>query len=267
MTRDSSRDSTPYHVVHQTLLERYAPPSILVGPDDKLIHVSEHAGRYLIHPGGEVTMSVLKLVREELRIELQSQLRLARQRKRLVDSAPILVRFDGHSAPVVMHIRPAQELEQDGFVLIIFEEHQPDPNDRDGRSVPGIAASESTQDSQRIAELESELNAARQRLQSLIEEHETSQEEMKASNEEMQSTNEELRSTMEELETSKEELQSINEELQTVNQENRHKIEELSQLTSDLQNLFAATEIATLFLDRDLRIMRFTPRLSELFNI
>jgi two-component system CheB/CheR fusion protein len=107
----------------------------------------------------------------------------------------------------------------------------------------------------------------RQRLQAMIEEYETTQEEMKAANEEMQSTNEELRSTMEELETSKEELQSMNEELQTVNQENRHKVDELSQLTSDLQNLLAATEIATLFLDRAMRILRFTPRVAELFNI
>jgi len=89
---------------------------------------------------------------------------------------------------------------------------------------------------------------------------------MKASNEEMQSTNEELRSTMEELETSKE-LQSINEELQTVNQQNRHKVEELGQLSSDLQNLLIATDIATLFLDRDLRILRFTPKVGDLFNI
>src|SRR6202012_14182 len=112
-----------------------------------------------------------------------------------------------------------------------------------------------------------ELDAARQRLQAIIGAYESSKEEMKASNEEMQSTNEELRSTMEELETSKEELQSTNEELQTVNQQNRLKVEELSQLSSDLQNLLIATDIATLFLDRDLRIMRFTPRFAELFNV
>lgn len=79
--------------------------------------------------------------------------------------------------------------------------------------------------------------------------------------------NEELRSTLEELETSKEELQSINEELVTVNQENRHKVDELSQLSSDLQNLMSATQIATLFLDRELRILRFTPPVADLFNI
>ena len=104
-------------------------------------------------------------------------------------------------------------------------------------------------------------------LQTIVEEFETSQEEMKASNEELQSANEELRSTMEELETSKEELQSMNEELQTVNQENRHKVEELAQLSGDLQNLLAATDIATLFLDRELRILRFTPKVGELFNV
>jgi two-component system CheB/CheR fusion protein len=90
---------------------------------------------------------------------------------------------------------------------------------------------------------------------------------MRATNEELQSANEELHSTLEELETSKEELQSMNEELVTLNQENRHKVEELAQVTSDLQNLLASMEIATVFLDRELRIMRFTPRLGELFNV
>ena len=90
---------------------------------------------------------------------------------------------------------------------------------------------------------------------------------MRAANEELLSMNEELRSTAEELETSKEELQSINEELLTVNQDNKSKIDELSQLTSDLQNLLAATDIATLLLDRELNIKRFTPRICDVFNV
>jgi len=90
---------------------------------------------------------------------------------------------------------------------------------------------------------------------------------MQASNEELQSTNEELRSTLEELETSKEELQSMNEELSTLNQENRHRVEELSEMTSNLEYLLAATQIATLFLDREIRITWFTPQVGELFNI
>jgi two-component system, chemotaxis family, CheB/CheR fusion protein len=119
----------------------------------------------------------------------------------------------------------------------------------------------------RERELAAELELTRQRLQAILEEQETQQEELRASNEELQSANEELRSTLEELETSKEELQSMNEELQTVNQENRHKVEEFAQLSSDLQNLLASTDIATLFLDREMRILRFTPRAAELFNV
>ncbi len=212
-----------YGRLHQRMAEQYAPPSILVSPDNKVVHFSEHAGRYLVHPGGEPTMNAFRLVREELRIELQASLQSARERKAAFDSNPIPVRFNGHPLPVVIHVRPALESEREGFALIIFEEREPKA---DTGTAPSDGAS-----AERILELESEINTARQRLQAVIEEHETSQEEMKASSEEMQSTNEELRSTMEELETSKEELQSINEELQTVNQQNRHRVEELAQLT------------------------------------
>jgi len=250
-----------YGNLHQRMVEKYAPPSILIGGDNKILHLSEHAGRYLVHPGGEPTQSAVKMVREELRVELQAALHQARERKETLDSKPIPVRFNGHAIPVVLHVRPSLERDEEGFVLVIFEERDP--------SVTGEVAPAGPREteSQRVRHLEAELVTARQRLQVIIEEYETSKEEMKASNEEMQSTNEELRSTMEELETSKEELQSINEELQTVNQQNRHKVEELAQLSSDLQNLLIATEIATLFLDRDLRILRFTPKLGDLFNI
>jgi PAS domain S-box-containing protein len=160
----------------------------------------------------------------------------------------------------VLRVRIADDSEKRGFALVIFDEveepksHAPETGDG---ATPLI----------RAKEVEAELELYRQRLQAVIEEYETSQEEMQASNEELQSTNEELRSTMEELETSKEELQSMNEELTTVNQENRHRVEELGQLSSDLQNLLAATDIATLFLDRKLCIVRFTPRIGELFNV
>lgn len=253
-----------YGALHQLVVERYAPPSILVSQDNKLVHLSENAGRFLLHPGGELTASIFKLVREELRIELRTALQTARDKKQPIDSRPIEVRFGDEPRPVVMHVRPALDPDKDGFVLILFEEREPQNPDA---SIQPTRPSGSALDAQRIQELEAELDLSRQRLRTIVEDYETSQEEMKASNEEMQSTNEELRSTMEELETSKEELQSINEELQTVNQENRHKVEELAQLTSDLQNLLTATDIATLFLDRDLRILRFTPQLGNLFNI
>ena len=144
------------------------------------------------------------------------------------------------------------------LALVLFDE--------EGETAP-TEEIDRPRDEAAVRELEAELDMTRGRLQALVEEFESSQEEMRSSNEELQSANEELRSTMEELETSREELQSINEELQTVNQENRHKVEELSQLSSDLQNLLKVTDIATLFLDRALRINRSTPRVAELFNI
>ncbi|HYZ84895.1 MAG TPA: chemotaxis protein CheB, partial [Bryobacteraceae bacterium] len=261
----TSNEPPAYGAMHQKMLELYAPPSILVGPDDKVVHLSENAGRYLVPPGGEVTTVAYKLVREELRLELRTALQAARQNRTATDSKPIFVQFNGHSRPVVMHVRPSQHTHEEGFTLVIFEEREWDS----AGTEPANAGLGPVTDTEidRIRELERELAVQRQRTQALVEEYETSREEMQASAEEMQSTNEELRSTMEELETSKEELQSINEELQTVNQENRHKVEELAQLSSDLQNLLTATEIATLFLDRELRILRFTPKLAELFNI
>ena len=251
--------------VLQRMVERYAPPCLLIGEDGKLAQVAGNAGRYLLHPRGEPTHNVFKLVREELRVELQATVQAVRETHGPLDSRPIPVRFNGAPHPVVMRVRPGAGPGEEGFVLVLFEEREPEK--ATATTTEDSASADGGSTDERVRELEAELRTSRQRLQAIIEEYETSQEEMRASNEEMQSVNEELRSTMEELETSKEELQSINEELQTVNQENRHKVEELAQLSGDLQNLLAATDIATLFLDRDLRIMRFTPKISELFNV
>ncbi len=152
----------------------------------------------------------------------------------------------------------AGEHDDEGFALVIFDEREPLTQEEE---------SPDKVDARQLHFLQEELNTTRQRLKAIVEEYESTQEEMRSSNEEMQSTNEELRSAIEEMETSKEELQSINEELHTVNQQNRHKMAELDQLSSDLQNVLIATDIATLFLDRNLRILRFTPRLGDLFNI
>jgi two-component system, chemotaxis family, CheB/CheR fusion protein len=248
---------TRFASMHHGMLEQYAPSSALVSPDGQVAHLLGQAGRYFEHPVGRLTTSIARLVRKELSVELVAALHAARREQRTISTHPIPVQFNGERHPVTMHVHPATATEDEGYSLVIFEE-LPEAQD---------AAAESEGGSERMAELSNDLDITRQRLQSVIEEFETSQEEMKASNEELQSTNEELRSTMEELETSKEELQSMNEELQTVNQENRHKVEELASLTGDLQNLLASTDIATLFLDRELRILRFTPKIEELFNV
>ena len=250
-----------YGDFHARLAERHAPPSVLVTSAFEVVHRSETAGRFLHLPGGEPDDDLVKQVRSELRSELRSALHRAANKDKNKDKGaqsvttrPVRVTLDGSPAEVALQVRPVDEAERAGFLLVSFLELPAGPSKQ---------AMEAPADEAMAAELELE----RQRLRAALQEHEGRDEEMRAANEEMQSVNEELRATAEELETSKEELQSMNEELVTFNQENKHKVDELSQLNSDLQNLLSATDIATLFLDRDLRIRRFTPRVSELFNI
>ena len=249
--------------LHQKAVERYGPPSLLINPDYQLLHISETAGRYLTMPGGEPSRDAFKLIRKELALELRSILHTAKEKKKAIRSKPVVLAVEGKQQQVFLSVRIIEEDGQENDILVMFEEY-------DVPEQPVEKAHETSKDSTLAKlnkELENELRDKDQQLQAIIEEYETSREEMKASNEELQSANEELRSTMEELETSKEELQSVNEELSTLNQENRHKVAELSQVYDDLQNLLTATDIATLFVNKDMRIQRYTSRLSELFNI
>jgi len=253
---EPQRRPASYQALHQELMLRHAPPSLLLNPEHQVVHLSEEAGRYLRIPGGELSHSVFQLLHQALRVELRALLHTAGREHSAVHSQPLTVELHGEARYLVLHVYPTLTPANEGYCLVVFDERGPVAHPADDPAGSGAAQ-----------ELEAELSLTRERLQHLIEEYEASREEMRAAQEEFQSTNEELRSTMEELETSKEELQSMNEELSTLNQENRHKVEELGQLSSDLQNLLVATDIATLFLDRELCIQRFTPRVAALFNI
>lgn len=241
--------------MHRRLLEQYAPPSVLVNSHYNIVHLSETAGRYLEMTGGEPTMNVLKVVRHELQGPLHTTLYQALHDGRATVERGIQVRFNGDVGLVDLIVRPTGG--DDGFALVLFSEI----------ALTEDRLEDTPQEDPALRHLSAELQRTKERLQATVEEFDSSREEMKAQNEELQSVNEEYKTTTEELETSKEELQSVNEELQTVNQELKNKVDELDQAHSDLQNLMAATEIATLFLDRDLRIKRYTPRTTELFNI
>jgi two-component system CheB/CheR fusion protein len=243
-------------LLHLRLIERHAPPSILVDREQNVVHVSQTAGRYLQVPAGEATSNLVKLVKDELRLELRAALHAARDAGEPSRTRAVRVAIDGTPREVVVRLHPAEDPDHAGHVLVVFHES-------DVTTAPELGDSETVA----VRALEGELDATKRHMQAVIDQYDGTQEEMRAANEELQSANEELRSTMEELETSKEELQSLNEELTTLNQENRHKVEELSQLTGDLQNLLTSTDIATIFLDRNLRILRYTPRVGELFNV
>ena len=253
-----------YGRLHQQTVERFAPPSLLVGPDDTVTHLSERVGRYLTLAGGEATYHLYKLVRQEFRLELRQALRAAQQGE-AIKTNPVLLTLEGQPRSVILSVFPAEESVGEGFSVVVFDEREPlAPSDI---TVPTISLEAEAEGDLIVQKLQAELEHTQQQLQHLIGEHESSREAMRASNEEMQSANEELRSTMEELDIRQEELQSMNEELTTLNQENRHKVAELTQLSGDLHNLLQATDIASLFLDRQLRILRFTPQVSKLFNV
>ena len=149
-----------------------------------------------------------------------------------------------------------------GTVLIIFTDVHETDNVRlpDKKGKKGLTG-------KRLSELEKELQHTREEMQSTLEEMQTSQEELKSTNEELQSTNEELQSTNEELTTSKEEMQSLNEELQTVNAELQSKVDEFSRVNNDMKNLLNSTDIATLFLDKELNIRRYTNQATKIFKL
>ncbi len=252
---------------HAKALEVYAPPSVLIDEKYAILHVSETAGRYLIQPIGPITTDLLKLVRPELQLELRTALFHAFEKGQAILTRPIPVRFNGQTHGVILAIQPraakaGDDQKQEKQALVFFLEDEQ-------TELPAQAAQEldETRKNTLVHQLENEVRRLREQLQTSIEEYESSSEELKASNEELQSINEEYRSATEELETSKEELQSVNEELQTVNNELKSKLEEISRSHSDLENLMGATEMAMLFLDRELRIRHYTPGMQILFNI
>lgn len=256
---------------HQRTLEAYGPPSILINEDYSILHISETAGRYLLQPRGPITSDLIKLVRPELQFELRSALLRAFEDNKSFLSQPITVQFDGQARRVLVFVHPRGKVEQgrhrspDRQALVAFlEDELREPTDETAESA---ASHDQARKNALVMQLESEVQHLREQLQAIVEEYDSSNEEMKAANEELQSINEEYRSATEELETSKEELQSVNEELQTVNNELKNKLEEISRAHSDLENLMGSTEIATLFLNRELKIQRFTPGISDVLNV
>ncbi|WP_093396182.1 CheR family methyltransferase [Halopseudomonas xinjiangensis] len=257
--RDARKQS--FAEIHQRVLEQYAPPSVIVGPDAEIVHMSDRAGHFLRYVGGEPSHNLLTLVKPELRLELRTAMFQAVQSGRSVEARRVRMKRDERVFYVNMVARPFRDdASGSEFVLVLFDEVE------DIMSRESADSHEETKDSV-LAQLEEELQRTKLELQHTVEQAHVSTEELKASNEELQAINEELRSATEELETSKEELQSINEELITVNHELKMKVEETDKVNDDLQNLITSTDIATVFVDRGMRIKWFTPRATDIFNI
>ncbi|KTD16256.1 CheR family methyltransferase [Legionella jordanis] len=253
------------HLVEEILLKKYTPACVIIDDKGRILYIYGRTSPFLEFPPGEVKLNFLEMVRPELRSKVSQAVRSASMEQKEVICGALQYREEKDAHYINLKVRPLKEAEafHKKLYLIIFEEilafeHNNDKADK----------SKSPDDlDKKIIQLEQELKYTKESLQTTIEELETSNEELKSSNEELQSTNEELQSTNEEIETSKEELQSLNEELTTVNAELESRIEQLSSANDDIKNLLDNTEIATVFLNKELCIKRFTPKATEIINL
>ena len=251
--------------LHRKFIDQVIAPSVLIDAKRNILHLSENVGQFLLPGGGMPSLNLLANVPPELRTELRTALFRAAQSGTPVQTRAIAVQRGEGQAPVQMTVQMTVRFfgeagSQSGLALVMFEEAPERPRDV-------LLESADPAHQPVIHQLENEIRQLKEHLQETIEHAETSTEYLKASNEELQVINEELRSASEELETSKEELQSINEELITVNFELKVKVDETSKINNDLQNLITSTDIATVFIDRDMRIKRYTPQATSIFSL
>ncbi|WP_298089232.1 CheR family methyltransferase [uncultured Sphingomonas sp.] len=243
----------------EALAERYAPAYVVVDHQFDVLHFAGRTGRYLEPSTGAATLSLLSLIHRDLRLDLRSALSRAASENRRIELPRLTVHHDDRAHAVNLIVEPVGGPDAEAL-MVLFQ-------DIGAVALPGDGDGDRLATDEHVQRLDAELRVTRDRLQATIEELESTNEELKSSNEEYQSINEELQSANEELETSKEEQQSINEELQTLNHELGHRVGELGQTNSDLKNLLESTQIATVFLDNDLRVRSFTPVATEIFHL
>jgi two-component system, chemotaxis family, CheB/CheR fusion protein len=240
--------------LERIILQRYRPACVTVKENGDAVYFSGRLDDYLEQPTGSPDVNVVNMAREGLRIPLRAALHRAATARARVVQKQISVQRNGGFSQVDLTVEPIAEFHAANLYMVVFEDAVSSAPQQSA-APPADADSEET-----IRHLEDELRSAQEHAQAMFEELESSNEELKSANEEYQSTNEEL-------ETSKEELQSFNEELQTVNTEISRKSAELDHSNSDLQNLLNSTEIATIFLDGELRIKAFTPAAGTVFRL
>jgi two-component system CheB/CheR fusion protein len=245
------------------ILERFGPAFVLVNAGGEITQYSSRTGRFLEPPSGLPSQSVFDLARRGLRAPLRALLKRAVDTGRPCEKANVSADVAGEGLQyITLAVEPLSDPDSETVYAIVFLEGIM-PATGQKRTQRADGAIETIAD----AHFESELRDTREQLQSVTEEHETAVEELRSANEELHSVNEELQSANEELETSKEEIQSVNEELQTVNAQLASKVDELDHQNTDLQNLFASTQVATIFLDQHMVIRGFTPAVAGLYNL
>lgn len=249
-------------IAHNLLAQEFAPPSLIIDNKDQPLYFFGSVDRYLRLTTGVPTQPVTDMAREGLRSVLRRLIKQVRQSGEIERTHPVPVKFNEEIVQVTVEVRPTTVSKNaEGPLILSFIEQTASQVQQTKAQSPML-----DQDGT-IGELEDELRATHRSLQIGAEEAEIASEEMKVSNEEAMSMNEELQSTNEELATSKEEMQSLNEELSTANLALQQRSLDLEDANDDLVNLLNSTDVATLFLDKNLLIGRFTASIPPLINL
>jgi two-component system CheB/CheR fusion protein len=250
------------------ILSRFAPGSVLVSDELEIVQFRGRTAPYLEPPSGKASLNLLKMAREGLLNGLRTAINKARKDNDVVRREGLAVKYDGRYLSVNLEVIPIKRRgSAELYFLILFEPVDSEPVKKTkGSPVPKRAA-RSKSNISRVSQLEHELDATSEYLQSVVEQYEAANEELQSANEEVQSSNEELQSINEELETAKEELESSNEELTTVNDELQNRNVELGRANSDLINLLDSIQMPLVMLDNKLRIRRFNTSAEKSLNL
>lgn len=252
--------------VDRVIMSRYGPSGVIVNDQMDILQFRGHTGAYLEPALGEASLNLLKMAREDLLPDLHVALTKAIKDGTHERKQGVRIKRADHEIKINLEVIPVKEPAGPGrFYLVVFQdvaEAKPIKHGAKGK-LTGITEA----GAKRVAELEQELSATKEYLQSVIEQQEGSNEELRSASEEIQSSNEELQSINEELETAKEELQSVNEELQSVNEELEARNLELSVVNNDLNNLVNSVNIPIVIVGCDLRIRRFSPQAEKTLNL
>lgn len=255
-------------LTERNLLQQYAPTGALVNEYGDILYLHGRTGMYLEMPPGEPDHNILKMAREGLRPALTNALsRLVVNKELKVTHSKVRVKTNGDFTTVDLNIRQVEETGNQKLFLVTFDPYELKEGKQEVTVDKNDYKTDTPAEEESVSALREELRTMEEYLRASNEELEVSNEELRSSNEEMQSMNEELQSTNEELETSREELQSVNEELSTVNNELQAKVAELSEANEDMNNVLAATGVAIIFVDNQLRIQRFTPAAIHIMNL
>ena len=273
---DAASGGDPQKEADRILLNRYAPPGVVVNEHFDIVQFRGDTSAFLFPAPGRASLNLLKMLREGLMVAVRGALQRAKRDSLPVREEGLRAKVNGQWREVDVVVIPLRGASvAAGSVLVLFEEpaHSIEGRMRQMDEIAKSSAEDAAKrrdperESKEIARLKQELAATRDYLQSVIEQQEAANEELQSANEEIQSANEELQSINEEVETSKEEIQSSNEELATVNDELQNRNRELSTSNNDMINLLASVQMPIVMLGPDLRIRRITPPAEKLLNL